>query len=292
MQSLACLNGEIMPADEARVPIWDRGFIFGDAIYEVYRLYRGRLWIEQEHTARLRRSLAEMMFPPVDIETLMDRVRRTIEVSEVGEGTAYIHITRGVAPRAHAFPSPEVTPTELIVIKPYDDTATARAREQGVLVVSQPDLRWRRCDVKSTNLLGNVLAMEAAKRAGGFEAVLVDDGLVTEATHSSLLWVRNGQLEATPNDNAILPGTTRFVTGTLAEQLGIPFRETRVTLDELKGADEVLMAGTTIEVMPVVSIDGSPVNDAVVGPVTRRLQEAFRAAVARWLAEAPAPQPA
>ena len=106
MQSLACLNGEVMPADQAKVPIWDRGFIFGDSVYEVYRLYQGQLWIEEEHTARLRRSLAEMQFPPVDFDVLLSRIRRTVEASGVEEGTAYVHITRGVAPRAHVFPDP------------------------------------------------------------------------------------------------------------------------------------------------------------------------------------------
>ncbi|WP_435017480.1 aminotransferase class IV [Tundrisphaera sp. TA3] len=288
MQSLACLNGEVMPADQAKVPIWDRGFIFGDSVYEVYRLYQGQLWLEEEHTARLRRSLDEMQFPPVDLDVLVSRTRRTIEASGVQEGTAYVHITRGVAPRAHVFPDPAVPPTELIVVRPYDDAPVAQKREKGVAVISQPDLRWKRCDVKSTNLLGNVLSIEAAKRAGAFEAVLVDDGLVTEATHSSLLWVRGGRLEATPNDAAILPGTTRYLTGTLAAGLGIPFSETRVTLDELKAADEVLMAGTTIEVMPVVTIDGSPVGDGTPGPITRKLQAAFREAIAGWLTPQPA----
>ena len=140
-----------------------------------------------------------MEFPEVDLDALGDRIRRTIEASEVEEGTAYIHITRGVAPRAHAFPNPPVPPTELIVVRPYDDSATAGKRETGVAVVSRPDLRWKRCDVKSTNLLANVVALESANRAGAYEALLVDaDGLVTEATHSSVLWVRDGRIEGTP----------------------------------------------------------------------------------------------
>src|SRR3954467_11790658 len=192
MRELACLNGEPMPVDQARVPIWDRGFLFGDAVYEVYRLYQGRLWLEDEHTARLRRSLGEMEFPAVDLEALLDRIRRTIEASEVEEGMAYIQITRGVAPRAPAFPNPPVPPTELIVIRPYDDRSTAVKREQGVAVVTRPDPRWKRCDVKSTNLLANVVALDSASREGAHEAVLVDaEGLVTEATHSSVLWVRD-----------------------------------------------------------------------------------------------------
>jgi D-alanine transaminase len=285
MQSLACLGGELMPVDEARVPIWDRGFLFGDAIYEVWRIYGGRLWLEDEHMARLRRSLGEMEFPEVDLPLLGDRIRRTIEASGVEDGTAYIQITRGVAPRAHAFPDPPVPPTELIVVRPYDDSSTRLKRESGVAVVSRPDLRWKRCDVKSTNLLANVMALESAKRAGADEAILVDgDGLVTEATHSSVLWVRGGRLEGTPNESNILPGTTRFLTQKLAFDEGIAFAEGRISLDEFSGVEEAFLAGTTIEVLPIVAVDGRPIGSGRPGPVARMLQAAYRSAVGRWLA--------
>ena len=207
MEVLACLNGEIMPVEQARVPVWDRGFLFGDSVYEVWRTYRGRCWLEPEHVARLRRSLKELDFPPVDLERLMDRVHRTLAASGIEEGTVYVQITRGVAPRAHAFPDPPVPPTELIIARPYDDGPTARLREAGAAVISHPDLRWKRCDVKSTNLLANVLAMEAARRAGCQEAVLVDSaGLVTEATHSSLIWVREAGWRGRRRDTRSCPG--------------------------------------------------------------------------------------
>src|SRR5947209_7598373 len=181
MDSLACLDGELMPADQARVPIWDRGFLFGDAVYEVFRIYRGRCWLEDEHMARLRRSLRAMEFANVDLAGLAVRLHRTIAQSGIEEGTVYVQITRGVAPRQHAFPHQAVPPTELIVVRPYDDAATAALRETGVAAISYPDLRWRRCDVKSTNLLANVLANQAAHRAGAYEAILVDEaGRVTE----------------------------------------------------------------------------------------------------------------
>ena len=283
--NLACLNGTIMPVEEAKVPVWDRGFLFGDSVYEVFRLFRGRPWLEADHVARLRRSLAEMDFPPVDVDALMARMARTVEASGVDDGTAYIQITRGVAPRAHAFPDPPVAPTELIVIRPYDDGQTAGHRDRGVSVVSRPDGRWGRCDVKSTNLLANVLALESAKRDGAFEAVLVGaDGLVTEATHSSILWVRDGRLEGTPDGPAILPGTKRHFVETLAPGAGLAFAPARVTLDALIAADEVILLGTTIEVMPVVSIDGRPVGVGVPGPASRRLQSAYRRAVDDWIA--------
>jgi D-alanine transaminase len=284
MNDLACLDGELMPVDQARVPIWDRGFLFGDAVYEVFRLYRGRCWLEDQHMARLRRSLDEMEFPEVDLGGLGDRIRRAIEASQVQDGTAYVHITRGVAPRAHAFPKPPVPPTELIVVRPYDDRSTAEKREHGVSVVTRPDLRWKRCDVKSTNLLANVVALESANRAGAYEALLVDaEGVVTEATHSSVLWIRGGRIEGTPNSSAILPGTTRFLTGQLAAEQGIPFEEARVTLAEFLQADEACLVGTTIEVLPIVAVDGQHIALGQPGPLTRKLQAAYRAAVQRWL---------
>ncbi|MFO0908426.1 MAG: aminotransferase class IV [Isosphaeraceae bacterium] len=284
MQSLACLNGEVMPVEQARVPVWDRGFLFGDSVYEVLRLYQGREWLEEEHFARLRRSLAEMEYPDVNLNRLVSRMKATIRESGVLEGTAYIQVTRGVAPRLHAFPNPPVPPTELIVIRPYDDSATARLRQSGVGILSQPDLRWKRCDVKSTNLLANVLANEAAHRAGCFEAVLVgSDGYVTEATHSSLLWIRNGRIEGTPEGPGILPGTTRLLLERLADEVGTGVDEARVTLDELCEADEVLLLGTTIEVLPVISVNGRPINGERPGRITRELQGAFESAVQRWL---------
>jgi D-alanine transaminase len=288
MESLACLNGELMPADEARVPVWDRGFLFGDAVYEVFRLYEGRCWLEDEHMARLLRSLKEMEFGAVDLGRLTERLHRTISASGIEEGTAYVHITRGVAPRLHAFPSPPVPPTELIVIRQYDDAPVARMREAGVAAISQPDLRWKRCDVKSTNLLPNVLANEAAHRAGCFEAILIGSGgLVSEATHTSVLWVRQGRLEGTPEGPGILPGTTRKLVLRLVGDAAIPFAEARVTLDELKAADEVLLVGTTTEILSIVRIDGAPVSGGRPGPVSRKLQAAYRAAVERWLAPEP-----
>ncbi len=289
MPSLACLNGEISAPEEARISIWDRGFLFGDAVYEVCRIYRGRCWLEDEHMARLKRSLREMKIEGVDIDRLYKRMHETISKSGIEEGTIYVQITRGVAPRLHAFPDPPVSPTELIVVRPYDDSKTAEKRQTGVAVISRPELRWGRCDVKSTNLLANVMAYQEAAERGGSEAVFVEpDGTVTEASHSSLLWVRDGRLEGTPEGPGILPGTTRLGVLRLAEAARVPFQEATITLDELKKAEEVLLTGTTIEVMPVVQVDDQVIGDGKPGAVTRRLQEAFRTAIERWLAPVPA----
>ena len=199
MGDLACVNGDLTAIEQAKVSVWDRGFLFGDSVYEVCRIYDGRCWLETQHLARLKRSLKELDFPPYDLDRLIERIYRTIRAGFITEGLVYVQITRGVAPRTHVFPDPPVEPTEVIIVRPYDDAPTAARRAAGVAVVSHPDLRWKRCDIKSTNLLANVLAIETARRAGAFEAVLVDaDGFVTEATHTSLLWVRDGRIEATP----------------------------------------------------------------------------------------------
>ena len=293
MRILACLNGEIMPVEQARVSVWDRGFVFGDSVYEVFRMYQGRCWLEEEHLARLKRSLKELEFAAHDLAGMMKRVYETVARSGITEGTVYIQITRGVAPRSHPFPDPPVPPTEVIIVRPYDDGPTARLRQEGVPMISHPDIRWKRCDIKSTNLLANVLAIEAAHRAGAFEAVLIDsDGFVTEATHTSLLWVRGGRLEGTPEGHEILPGMTRQFVLKLIAPLGIPFAGTRVTLDELKAADELILVGTTTEVVPVIEVDGAKIGSGRPGPIARRLHEAYEAAVHRWLAGKPSATPA
>jgi D-alanine transaminase len=288
MNELACLNGETMPVAEARVPIWDRGFLFGDSVYEVFRMYRGHCWLEAEHLARLRRSLKELEFPPHDLDRLVERMYRTIAASRIAEGTLYVQITRGVAPRQHAYPHPAVPPTELIVVRPYDDGPTAKLRETGVRAISHPDLRWKRCDIKTTNLLGNVLANEKAHRAGCHEAVLTDSaGLVTEATHTSLLWVRNGRIEGTPEGPEILPGMTRQLTLRLVEKIGLPFAVSRVTLPELLAAEEIILVGTTSEVLSIVELDGRPIASRRPGPIAKRLWDAYHAEVGRWLLSLP-----
>lgn len=286
MADLACVNGELMAPEQATVPIYDRGFLFGDSVYEVCRIYDGRCWLEADHLLRLKRSLKELEFPPYDVDRLVARIYRTIRASFVKEGLVYVQVTRGVAPRTHAFPNPPVEPTEVIIVRAYDDAPSAALREKGVPVVSRPDIRWKRCDIKTTNLLGNVLANDSAHRVGAYEAILIDaDGKVTEATHTSLLWVRDGRIEGTPEGPEILIGMTRHLTERLAKKAGIPFFETRVTLPELLAADEAFLVGTSTEVMPVATVDGKPIGSGKPGPVTRRLQQAYKDELDAWLAE-------
>lgn len=286
MGDMACVNGQLMAPEQATVPVYDRGFLFGDSVYEVCRIYQGRCWLEKEHIERLKRSLGELDFPPYDLNGLVERIHRTIRSGFVTEGLVYIQITRGVAPRTHVFPDPPVPPTEVIIARSIDDAPMAAKRASGVSVIGRPDLRWKRCDIKSTNLLANVMAVETAKRAGAFEAVLIDaEDNVTEATHTSLLWVREGRLEATPEGPEILVGLTRRLVQELAEKVGVPFAETKVTRTELQRADEVILVGTSIEVLPVSHVDGRQIGDGEPGPICLKLQKAYKDAVDAWLAE-------
>jgi len=281
MPPLANIDGKLLPLSEVKVSVLDRGFLFGDAIYEVLRVYRGRPWLEDDHFARLARSLAEVRITGVDLARLRRRMAETIAAGDFREATVYIQVTRGVAPRAHAFP-PDTPPTEILWVSEFDDPY-AEARQSGAAVALYPDIRWDRCDIKSTNLLGNVLAMQAAKEAGGVEAVLyLPDGTLLEGSHSSFFGVRDGVVRTAPNAPAILPGCTRgFVLG-LAAKLGLRVEERALRRDELGRVQELFLTGTTTEVLPVVRVDQQVIGGGKPGPVTRRLQEAYDDAVRNW----------
>jgi len=275
---LANLNGEILPLAEARVPALDRGFLFGDAVYEVLRLYAGRPWLQREHLERLAQSLAAVRISGIDLERLRWRMHETIAAGSFREATVYIQITRGVAPRGHAFPA-EATPLELLFVQEFTDPYQ-EARRTGARVILHADIRWGRCDVKSTNLLANVLAMQAAREAGCLEALLYQpDGTLTEGTHTSLFGVHDGGLWTAPNSPGILPGVTRKLIMRLAAEERLPVREEPLRRDQLGQLSELFLTGTTSEVLPVREVDHFPIGDGHPGPVTRRLQEAFNQAV-------------
>jgi D-alanine transaminase len=282
VEPLANINGVSMPLSEARVPALDRGFLFGDAVYEVLRVYAGRPWQEEEHFRRFERSLVSIRIGSVDVGRLRQRMHDTIRAGGFREATVYIQVTRGAAPRSHPFPN-NATPLEFLFVQEFNDPY-AGARERGAAVVTQLDIRWDRCDIKSTNLLANVLAMQAAKEAGGLEALLyLPDGTLTEGTHTSFFGVLHGTVLTRPNSNAILPGITRSLILGLAERAGVPVREHVLTRTDLAEVSELFLTGTTSEVLPVVTVDGRPVADGRPGPATRRLQEAYRQAVREFM---------
>lgn len=273
--ALANVNGRTLPLEQVTVSALDRAFLFGDAVYEVLRVYRGRPWLEQEHFDRLARSLTAIRVAGVDVARLRRRMHETIAAGPFGEAVVYIQVTRGAAPtRRHAFPR-EAVPLELLWVEEYDDTSYAQARRIGVGVITQPDVRWHRCDIKSTNLLANVMANQAAHEAGCNEALLyLPDGTLSEASHSSFFWVVDGALHTTPRDANILPGITRGLVMSLTERAGVPVDQSYLRRDDLGRIDELFLTGTTSEILPVITADGRPIGAGKPGPVTRLLQDA------------------
>jgi len=276
---LANLHGTMMALEDVKISAQDRGFLFGDAVYEVMRIYRGKVWLEAEHMERLRRSLAEIRIHGVDLDRLTRRMHETIAAGPFGEAMVYLHVSRGTAPRKHAFPK-QATPLELLWVQDYDDAATARHRHIGTKVITHPDIRWGRCDIKSTNLLANVLANQAAAEAEAVEALLyLPDETMSEASHSSFFTVKGGVVQTTALRANILPGITRNFLVDLIRKIGMPLEERPISRAELFHCDEVFLCGTTSEVLPVVRIDDCTVGDGKPGPISLRLLAAHVQAV-------------
>ena len=273
------LNGEFVPLEEARVPVLDRGFIFGDGIYEVVPVYGGRPFRWPQHLARLRRSLAAIGIPdPKDDAGWSGLVEELVRRHPWRDQFIYMQVTRGVARRDHAFPK-QVTPTvfamasELVV-------PTAEQREQGASLVSLPDERWLHCDIKSVSLLGNVLARQAAVERGATECVMFRDGMLTEGSASNVWVVRGGRVLGAPKDHRILEGIRVGLVESLCEAAAIPLEIRPVLREEVFAADELMISSATKEILAVTSLDGRPVGDGRPGPVWRRLYDAYQAAKA------------
>ncbi|HWV57009.1 MAG TPA: D-amino acid aminotransferase [Longimicrobiales bacterium] len=272
---LVYLNGKYVPHEDARISVDDRGFLFADGVYEVVRVYRGRLFRMGDHVERMRRGLDALRIGFDGVDGLGTIAERLLAENGLDEATVYIQVTRGASPRAHAFPTPTPAPTVYVATRPFGGYPPEYA-EQGVTTITVPDTRWSRCDVKSVALLPNVLANQQAKEAGAFEALFVRDGVVIEGSLSNLLGVIDGTVVTYPACNYILPGITRAVTLELARALGIPVREGPIRLEELHRVEELFLSGTTTEVMPIARVDGRLIGDGRPGPITRRLREAFR----------------
>lgn len=276
MAEVAFVNGRFIPLEQATVSIEDRGFQFADGVYEVVAAYAGRPYALEEHMARLERSLRELRIE-LDVHTygLKGLIGEGIHRSGFSDALIYIQVTRGTAPRHHEFPPGSIDPTVVMTIKQLR-RLPAELYAQGVAVISRPDLRWKRCDIKSIALLPNILAKEQAVEAGAFEALLVDgSGRVTEGSSTSAFCVRDGVLWTTPSGPHILPSITRGIILEVAAELSIPVRQEFCLLEDYLQADEVFLAGTTTEALGVVQLDGNQIGSGVPGPVTHRLREAF-----------------
>lgn len=274
MPETAFINGRFLPLGEASVSIEDRGFQFGDGVYEVIRTYRGRPFKPEAHIARLNRSAEAIgLRQPYSLERWVGYISEGLQLAALSEAKIYLQITRGAAPRDHTY-AQDLEPTIVMTIRDLHPVAAA-VQAAGVDAMTIEDLRWGRCDIKSINLLANVLARQQAKQAGVFEAILVRNGEVTEGAVSNVIVVEGGRLITAPEGPRILSGVTREVVLALVRQEGIDIQERYPSQKQLYGASEVFLTGTTVEVLPVVRIDGRPIGGGQPGPVTRRLAKRF-----------------
>ncbi len=273
---LVYLNGEVLPLAQARISPEDRAFLFADGVYEALLARHGRLLLWHEHERRLRQGLAALRIELADPGALRAVVEEPLARNELlaGEATVYLQVSRGAAPRLHAFPDPPVPPTVYVTTRAWGGHAQALLAA-GATAVTAADTRWARCDVKSTALLPNVLAQQQAREAGAHEAIFVRDGIAIEGSHSNLFAVRGGVLSTFPVCNYILDGVTRGCLLGLAATLGIPVRLGALPLADLYEADELFLTGTTTEVLPVVAVDGRRIGDGRPGRVSTRLREAY-----------------
>lgn len=264
------LNGEFMPLSAARVPVLDRGFIFGDGVYEVIPVYARRAFRMEEHLRRLARSLeAVRIAPPYSDAEWMSLIDALIARHPGQDQSLYLQITRGVAKRAHEFPA-EAVPTVFMMSSPLS-SPTAEQIARGVACISAADFRWLRCDIKSVSLLANCLLKQLAVQAGAAETVLFRDGRLTEASASNVFVVRGGVLLAPPKDHFILPGITYDVVLELAAAHGLAHEVRAVSEAETRGADELWLSSSTKEVLAVTTLDGKPVGSGAPGPVFARM---------------------
>ena len=271
------LNGQYMPIEEAKIPVLDRGFIFGDGVYEVIPVYSRRAFRLEEHLKRLQHSLDGIRLAnPHSAEEWTEILNEIIARNESDDQYLYLHITRGVAKRDHAFPYPTVAPTVFVMSNPLP-TPAASLLSSGISAVTAQDNRWLRCDIKAISLLPNVLLRQMAIDAGCAETILIrDNDFLTEGAASNIFVVKNGALLAPPKDNLMLPGITYDVMLEIATANNIPFEVRRITLPEVFDADELLLTSSTREVLAITRLDGKPVGTASPGPMFKRMHALYQ----------------
>lgn len=282
MSDIVYLDGEYLPRTEARVSVEDRGFLFGDGVYEVTPAYTGTFLRLDRHLGRLERGLRQLQ---IDAETSeIGEIHQTLlkrnGLEDEPMSIVYLQVTRGVAVRTHHFPPPATRPTVYAYARAFRRPDPAQWLE-GYGAITYPDRRWSRADLKTLQLLPCVMAQEAARAAGETDAILVREGIALEGSHNNLFFVFDGTLRTHPTSNQILPGITRELVLEVARERGIPVEERPTPVEEVVEASEVFFTGTTTEIRPTVRVNQHPVGKGKVGPVTRDLYEAFLEKVAR-----------
>ncbi|HCY84712.1 MAG TPA: D-alanine aminotransferase Dat [Desulfobacteraceae bacterium] len=274
---IAYFNGEYCPKESIAISPDDRGFLFADGLYEVIRAYRGRLFRAEDHLERLKAGARSLNLTVQDFAHLKQVAQKLLVKNGLNaDATVYFQVTRGAAPRGHAFPDPKVEPTVYGIAAPFDPGPGLKKQETGVPVILVPDQRWARCDLKTCGLTANVLANQRAKESGAGEALFVRDGVILEGTHSNFMAVVDNRLVTAPASNHILHGITRKLVLELAHAEGIPVWEAPVFEADRHKISEAFITGTTTEITPVTAIDSTPVGEGEPGPVTRTLQNALR----------------
>ncbi len=275
MSEIVYLNGEFMPLQNARIPVLDRGFIFGDGVYEVIPAYSRHPFRLPEHLARLQRSLdAVRLDSPLAEQEWTRLVYEVIERNAPEDQAIYLQVTRGVAPRDHAFPA-DAAPTVFMMSNPLT-TPSRELVENGSSAVTATDYRWLRCDVKVTSLLANCLLRQRSVDAGADEVVMFRDGYLTEGSSSNVFAVKAGKLMAPPKNHLVLPGITYDVVLELAAANKVPLEVREVTEEEVRRADELWLSSSSKEVLAVTRLDGRPVGDGKPGPVFKLVYRAFQ----------------
>jgi D-alanine transaminase len=269
------LNGEFMPIEEARIPVLDRGFIFGDGVYEIIPVYSRRPFRLAEHLRRLQHSLDAIRLPnPHDDATWTRLLHRLVELNRVDDQSLYMHITRGPAKRDHAFPK-TITPTVFLMSNQLT-TPPAEQVRSGVGAITATDNRWMRCDIKAIALLPNVLLRQEAIDAGCVEAILLRDGFMTEGAASNIFVVRDGVLLAPPKNHLMLPGITYDVVLELAQAGRMPCEVREILETELRLADEIWLTSSTREVLAITRLNDVPVGNGKPGPMFSRMYAAYQ----------------
>ncbi|MEH7304384.1 D-amino-acid transaminase [Neobacillus drentensis] len=270
----AILDGKMIERSEAKVDVEDRGYQFGDGVYEVIRVYNGKMFTVTEHLNRFVKSLESIGITlTFTMEQFTKLLEELVEKNNLQLGTIYMQITRGVAPRNHAFPTEDVRPSLVAYTK--EAVRPLESLKTGVTTIVTEDIRWLRCDIKSLNLLGNLLAKQKAAEVGSYEAIQHRSLDVTEGSSSNIFIVKNGKVITHQSDNLILKGITKDVILQICARNNIVVEERTFTLNELFDADEVFLSSTTSEVMPIIEVDGKSVGDGFPGPITKSLQELF-----------------
>ena len=271
------LNGAYLPIEEAKISVLDRGFIFGDGVYEVIPAYSGRAFRLGEHLRRLQHSLDGIRLANPHSEAEWVRIVETLISRNEGEDQyLYLHVTRGAAKRDHAFPNPPVAPTVFAMSSPLPTPAPALL-QSGIRCITMPDNRWLRCDIKAISLLPNVLLRQSAIEAGCTESLLIrDDSFLTEGAASNIFVVKDGVLLAPPKDHLMLPGITYDVILEMAEANTISYEVRRIAKAEVFSADELLLTSSTREVLAITELDGQPVGNGQPGPMFALLHQLYQ----------------